>query len=159
MRFLALLSFFGCVVTGCTGAESTSASRLSEDGPETAQEAEGETDIELFYYDQPAPPQEGQFAALPKQMRLTGNLVVENGCLLLDSPERKRALVFERSSVTYDAVADAVVQNGRIIPVGSRVALGGPSVGENWDNEAIMQRCDVDDVWAVNVDSLELISG
>ena len=155
VRFLILAAL---TVSGCSQAGSPSTDDPA-DPTETVDSrfsADGGNNANVFEYDIRAA--EDGMPPLPfHQLREQGNLIFRDGCVIMESLTGTYALVFERGSARV-LDNETLEVDGKRIPVGSVVIIGGPDGGAatGFERGAITRRCGVDRVWTVAPRSLAI---
>lgn len=155
-----------CVVlTGCTNGPD----RANDLANSTDQVSPAATDtignsvmpdvdtITLRYFDQ-APVRPDEPAPTYHMVAISGKLIAQQGCLVLDTGERKFALVFRRGSAEYDIASRSIVIDSQTYALGSSVMLGGsggPGV-QSTPDASLASECGADDIWLVAPRSIRL---
>lgn len=145
------------VVTSCFAglALLTACTNKAKEKQADAREMDsGKVRVFTFIQGVPVP---NQPAPTFHMVALTGQLLVESNCLILDSGERKFALVFREKTVSYDALTSTLFLDGRRHPIGSSVTVGGSggSAVQSLPQGDPKQKCGADDTWIVTPGSFK----
>lgn len=137
-------------LAACTGGTNGQAGPTDVNQEQATNRATAEPEVRIFTFRQ-AKPVPNQPAPTFHQVAMTGRLLVERGCLVVDSGEKKFALVFREGTATFDAATKALTVEGRSFPIGSTISMGGSggSAVESMPQGDPKESCGVAETWTV----------
>lgn len=137
-------------LAACTGGTNGQAGPVDVNQEQANSRVTSEPEVRVFTFKQ-AKPVPNQPAPTFHQVAMAGRLLVESGCLVVDSGEKKFALVFREGTANYDPAIEALTVEGRSFPIGSSISMGGSggSAVESMPQGDPKESCGVADTWTV----------